>query len=410
MEFMPTTRIEINLDHFIHNLRQVKSFLSPGTALCAVVKGDAYGHGAVEMARVAAAFGADYLAVTTLEEGLELRYAGIDTPVLLMGALLPQEMPPAVAHDLTVTVSDYRQIEALAKAAEEQKKKVRVHLKVETGMGRYGVAPGEAADFARAISAHESLLLEGVYTHFAQGDKPSAVKQQLTLFQQALQAIEAEGLHIPLRHAANSAATLTCPQSWFDMVRVGNLLYGQVPAPGINCPLALKETWEMKSRIVAVKNVPKGSGVGYGSEYIAKADTRIGVVPVGYVDGFLVQPQVRSTIKDALRQGLKLLARALNLSRVRVTVSVNGKAVPVIGRVAMQTMMLHLANHPDIQVGDEVIIPMRRTNAASRLARVYFFQGQPVRCRTLLATEDLCPAVDAAYREAAAALGKGKSE
>lgn len=328
-----TNYVEIDEAAIAGNARALCRVIRPGAALMAVVKADGYGHGGALAARAALRGGASMLAVATAEEGEALREEGIVAPVLVLGNVEPNSAGAAVRLGLDQTVCDRPGIAALEEAARTLGKRVPVHLKLDTGMGRLGVRdPGEAAALAQAIADADHLSFAGVFTHFACADDPSAdayTRMQLGRFLDMLQVIRRSPGSSPLRHAANSAATLRFPQAHFDMVRVGIALYGAPPA---DPPALLRPAMRWVTRTSMVKNLPEGESVSYGAAFTARRPTRLMVLPVGYADGY--------------RRSLGGRAQVL----------VRGRRAPIVGRICMDQCMADVTDVPDCMAGDEVVL------------------------------------------------------
>jgi len=378
--------VEINSDAIFHNVNTIKKRLAPGVKLMAVVKADAYGCGAVETARVAADAGADFFGVTTLEEGLELRYGGITRPILVL-APLAGGASLAAGNRLAVTLAGIEKIEDLATGAKAMGKTLDVHIKVETGLGRTGLLPGDVVKAAIAIRDAPYLNLEGVFTHFATAGRDNRfVEQQFQVFLQVREALQAAGIKIPLGHVCNSAATFLHKDMHLDMVRVGTLLYGQYPG-GINqnWGLDLQNPFTVRARILHIWNAPAGSAIGYGRDYVCPRDTKVGVIPVGLADGFGVQPVSRpKSLPDLIRTiGKAVLAYLGRKQGLESFINYKGSYLPLIGRVGMQLTMVDLSKSPAAQPGDVVEIKLRRLAASARLPRVYTKEGKPYKVRGL---------------------------
>ena len=257
---------EVDLGAIKNNVRHIRSTLRKGVRFCAVVKADAYGHGAVPVAKAVLAAGADQLAVAMLQEAVELRQAGIEVPILILGYTPPEEAAQVVAQKVTAAVYSLETAEALSHAAQQLGCKAIVHLKVDTGMGRIGVQPEEAGVFAAQVAALPGIEVEGVFSHFATADceDKSYAHEQFRRFQEALQNIEAHGVKVAVRHIANSAATLELPEYHLDMVRPGIILYGIWPSEEVKRSLPLRPAMSWKACVSHVKCVPPGSPVSYG--------------------------------------------------------------------------------------------------------------------------------------------------
>ena len=339
--------VEIDLGAIAHNYKEIRKHMQPDAKLCAVVKADAYGHGAIAVARKAIAAGAEYLAVATISEAMKLREAGFTTPLLILGLTKPDSSFDIVDAELTQTVCRIDLVQALSAEAVAQGKRVKVHLAVDTGLGRIGVHPAEAADFARVITAMPGIELEGVFSHFALADitdKTFSI-EQIRRFQEACDAIAAAGIEVPIRHIAESAAILDLPDVHFDMVRAGILQYGLWPSDEVTHPLQLRPAMKFCARIVYIKTIPPGTSIGYGRNFIAARESRIATISVGYADGYL----------RAYKGGF---------------VEVRGKRAPIAGRICMDQCMIDVTDIPEAKLGDIVTLFGSETLTADDLARL----------------------------------------
>ena len=327
------TYAEVNLDAIRQNVRTLRALLPRAVKICGVVKADGYGHGAVRVSQALEAEGIDMLAVALVEEGAELRAAGVQTPILVMGVMPDDEIGHALELDLTATVVDRASAAALDRRAAKRRATARAHLKIDTGMNRLGVRAEEVAEVAAAIARMKHLALEGAFTHFAcaDGDDQRASREQLRRWKAALQAMEAAGVRPPLLHAANSSALIRMPESHFGMVRSGLALYGVPPCKAAQA-VPLRPALAVKTRVVHLKRVRAGEGVSYGHRWRARRDTVVGVLPIGYADGY---------------------PRALSAGgQARVA----GRLVPVAGTVCMDAVMVDLTDVPDARPGLEVTL------------------------------------------------------
>ncbi len=254
----------------------------------AVVKANAYGHGAVEVARTAITQGASYLAVALVEEGIELRQAGIGIPILVFGGFFPEQIADFLRHDLEMTLYAEDQLAGLRRECQRLGKQARVHVKVDTGMGRVGVAYERAVDFVARVAEIPELELVGLYTHFATSDERDKEFSHLQLrrFREVVDRLQERGVRVPIKHAANSGAILDLPDTYFDMVRPGIMLYGYYPSTETSESLPLKPAMTLKSRVIFVKEVPTGTPVSYGRTFVTRKPTRIATIPLGYADGY----------------------------------------------------------------------------------------------------------------------------
>lgn len=337
---------EINLSALRHNFQTVKGHLSPATRLLAVVKANAYGHGLVEVARVTLEEGAAFLGVSSIEEGILLRQAGIQHPVLVLGSLYPFENFSAILeYQLTPTIASLAAAERLDGLTRPRGLRWPVHLKLDTGFGRIGVSRAHALDFIRKAAGLEGLVLEGIYTHFATSDTdPAYTQEQIRQFKGLLQAARQQGIRIPIAHAANSAALLRFPETHLELVRPGISLYGVAPFPMPEADLALEPALCWKTRVIYVKTVPPGCSISYGRTYVSTRPTRVATLAVGYADGY---PRLLSNRGEVL---------------------LRGRRVQVIGRVTMDMMMVDATDLPDCRVGDEAVLLGSAGGAGDRIA------------------------------------------
>lgn len=325
-----STWVEVDLGAIEDNLRYFRR-ISPA-ALMAVVKANAYGHGAVPVARAALRAGAGWLGVARHDEAMQLRQAGIDARLLLLGYTPPDQLENAIRQRDSLTVWSEEQIAQAAAIAQRVGSVAQLHLKVDSGMNRLGTKPEHALRLARQIASTPGAQFEGVFTHFARADEAERLPtdRQQALFKQVVDQLEAQDLRPPWVHAANSAASLTRPAAHYDLIRLGIAMYGLHPSKECPNPDEIRPALSWKSVLSQVKLVPAGEGVSYGHIYHTQDDERIGTVPVGYADGFRRCP------------GNQVL--------------VAGVRVPVVGRVCMDQIMVQLDEAPGANVGDEVVL------------------------------------------------------
>lgn len=328
---------EIDLGRLRRNLQLIRRDLPRAVKLLAVVKDEAYGHGAADVARIALEEGAWGFGLSTLEEAMHLRDAGITAPLLLLGERQPAELEWCVAHDLTVCVNEPHNIRALAKIAADFGKRVPVHLKINTGMSRYGARWDEAPPLIEKILAEKSLLLEGVMTHFAQSDETDKTfaDLQFARFSEVLRALEEKKIPVPLRHCCNSGGFLDLPHAHLDLVRVGILLHGVFPSEVCRKIAGIEPVMAVKARIAAIQKMKPGEVVGYGMRYTATSERRIAILPIGYGDGF---PRVRN-------EGCALI---------------HGRRAPLVGGIAMDALTVDVTDIPQAQMWDEAVIMGRQ--------------------------------------------------
>jgi alanine racemase len=330
---MRPTRVEISLSAIEANVG-VACRLAATARLMAVVKADAYGHGAVPVAETVLRAGATWLGVATPEEGALLREAGIRSPILVLGPTPPDQAELSVIHGLDQCVTDPTQVEALDRAAEARGGIVAAHLKVDTGMGRVGVAPREVRRLAERIGALRGVRLVGLMTHFAEAEaeEPAFTREQLTRFLEAEGALREAGIRVPLLHAANSAALLYHPAARLNLVRPGILLYGCHPGRPRPGDPVLRPALRFRTAISQVKVLPAGASVSYGRMFVAPREMRVATLPVGYADG---------------------LSRLLSN---RGQVLIRGRRAPIVGRVCMDMTMVDVTDLAEVRPGDEVVL------------------------------------------------------
>ncbi len=325
-----STWAEIDLGAIAANIRHCSNYTQ--TPIMAVVKANAYGHGLAPIAQESVRSGASWLGMARSDEALELRRAGLNGPILLLGYTPPGQYAEVIANRVSLTVWDIDQIQAAAAAAATIGEPARIHIKVDSGMSRLGVQTEEALELARAASATQNIIFEGLFTHFAKADEldPGPTDAQERRFQGLLQALDAAGLRPPLVHAANSAASLSRPKACFNLIRVGIAIYGMHPSAECPLPPEFRPALAWKATLSQVKTLPAGRGVSYGHIYTTQGNERIGTVPVGYADGYRRVPGNWTLV--------------------------GGRRVPVIGQVCMDQIMLQLDAVPEARAGDEVVL------------------------------------------------------
>ncbi len=328
------TWVEIDLEAVAGNVRAIAERVGPAVEVMAVLKADAYGHGAAPIAHTALNNGATWLGVACLGEALELRRAGISAPILTLGYTPPWQAREAVLADAVTTLFSLEVAQALSRAAVDLGRMARAHIKVDTGMGRLGLLPDEAAAFVREVVALPGLEVGGIFSHMAAADEadPAYTLWQLERFEGVLAALRAEGILPPRVHAANSAATLRFPQSHYTMVRVGLAMYGLNPSSDVPVPPGFAPALRFACQVAQVKEMPAGSYVSYGCTFRTERPSRIAVIPVGYADGFRRAPAHWGQVL------------------------VRGRRAPVVGRVCMDQSMIDVTDIPGVRAGDEVVL------------------------------------------------------
>jgi len=326
-------RAEVDLGAVAHNVAALAELAQPA-ALCAVVKADGYGHGAIAVSETALDAGATWLGVALVEEGAVLRKAGIEAPILLLSQPREADLLAAVRYDLRISVYTMAGVDAVAAAASKVGAVANLHLKVDTGMNRVGARPADAVSLAAAIAAQPSLRLEAVWTHCAVADEPGNpfTDLQLDRFDAVVADLSAAGLRPPLRHVANSAAAIDHPRARLELVRSGIAIYGIPPSPALADRVALRPALSLRAELAMVKRVAAGEGVSYGLRHRFERDTTVATVPIGYADG---------------------VPRRLSLMGGEVLVG--GRRRPLVGVVTMDQLMVDCGDD-DVDVGDEVVL------------------------------------------------------
>ena len=327
------TVARISLSALSHNYEEVMR-RAGGRKVLAVVKAQAYGHGLVPVARHLLGQGAHMLGVALVEEGRQLREAGIEAPILVMGPVFPEQADAVVAWRLTPALSNSTVARALAEAARRRSVRIAVHVKVDTGMSRTGVSPEAATDLVQELMALEGIVVEGLMTHFADADlrDKAFAAQQMEQFEKLLKVLADRGIDIPLRHAANSAAILDYQRALFTMVRPGLMLYGYDPVEGNASGVDLQPVLSLLTKIFLLKKLPPGTPVSYGRTFVTGRESLIATIPIGYADGF---SRSLSNCGEALVRGVR---------------------APVAGRVCMDMTMLDVTDVPGVREGDEVVL------------------------------------------------------
>ena len=336
--YQKRTWAEINLDSVKHNYNIIRSQLNNGTKLCCVVKANGYGHGAVQLSKLYENLGADFLAVSNVEEAIQLRKASINIPILILGYTDPQCAADLANNRITQCVFSFEYGESLSLNAVEQGVEVSIHIKLDTGMGRIGFqcTNGEL-DKAEKVCGMPGLKADGIFTHFASADEGDGGRDytlgQFNKFMDSISYLEAKGIKFNIRHCANSAGLFDYPQMHLDMVRAGIVLYGLQPSGVLYNPGELKQVMELKTIIDHIKTVPVDTCISYGREFKATSEMRVATIPIGYADGLW-----RSNYRN------------------HMVVEVEGKLAPIIGRVCMDQCMIDVSDIPEAGINSEVIV------------------------------------------------------
>ncbi len=346
------TWAEIDLRAIEYNYKKVRKLVGRDVNIMVVVKANAYGHGTVEVSAVLEKLGANYLGVATTDEAVRLRDHGIKTPILVLGSVLPDEVRTAVEKEISLTLCSADLLDAIKKECESCGLKANVHIKIDTGMGRIGIWHEEALNFIKNLAHGEkNIFIEGIYTHFSSAGRDDFfTNYQIEAFEKLLTQLEGFDIRIPLRHAANSIATVDFERSHLNMVRPGLIIYGMYPKYTFPKLIKLRPALVLKTKIVYIKDTPSGRSISYGRTYVTQRETRIATLPIGYADGY-----------------------ARNLSN-RAEVLVKGRLAHVVGKVTMDQTMIDVGHIKGVKVGDEVVLIGRqgrneiRTEKLARLA------------------------------------------
>lgn len=333
---------EIDLEALTSNMREIRRITSPSAKIMAVVKANGYGHGAVEVSRAVLACGADWLGVARVDEGLLLREAGIESPILVLGYLTPEQFPDLIRGRLSLAVYRRDLALALAETAAAARTRARIHFKIDTGMGRLGwLAGAKAVRDILELAGNRHLEAEGIFTHFAAADSadPGYTRKQFSRFTAMIDELRRNGLEIPIKHAANSAALMEMPETHLDLVRPGIILYGLYPSGEVNKNvIKLRPAMSLKAKVAHVKSVPAGFKVSYGCTHTTEKSTVIATLPLGYADGY-------SRLLSAKGYAL-----------------IHGRRAPVVGRVCMDQIMVEVGHIPGVKVGDEAVLIGRQAD------------------------------------------------
>jgi len=327
---------EINLDNLAHNMREIRRLTDKNAMVTAVIKADGYGHGAKHIVETLLENGADRFAVAVLDEALDLRGFGIGKPILIMGYTQPERAREVVENDIEQAVYTYEVAKAISDESVKQNKKAKIHIKIDTGMGRIGLRPEEkVVDFVKKISKLPNIIIEGIFTHFAiadDADKDYTYKQ-FEKFNWTINKLKEAGIKINIRHCANSATIIDLPDMHLDMVRAGIILYGLAPSFDVMLDrIDLKQVMSLKACISHVKEIEADESVSYGRKYIAAKKSKIASLPLGYADGYT---RMLSGKAEALVKGVR---------------------VPIAGRICMDQCMIDVTGIDDVNVGDEVVL------------------------------------------------------
>ncbi|MEA3507391.1 MAG: alanine racemase [Synergistota bacterium] len=342
------TRLEVNLENVRYNYRLIQRHVG-GARVMAVIKANSYSLGALPMAWTLRQAGADFFAVATPDEALELREGGLTCPVLVLGPAPYEAAPQFVRFGVRATVTDMEMAQAMSDAAVRQGRRAFIHLKIDSGLGRIGFFPGVAEKVAEEIAALPGIDMEGAFTHFALADtgEMTYTREQYDRFVEVLDNLSKKGITFRVRHCCNSAATLEAPEMVLDAVRPGHIIHGMYPSPEVRRSIIVKPCLEFKTAIAALRELPEGTGVGYGQNYVTAKEETIAALPLGYADGYFRELWNRNT-----------------------EVLVRGRRCPVVGRICMDQTMVNVSSVPGVSVGDEVVLIGRQGEAEVSLDEI----------------------------------------
>ncbi|MCK4463970.1 MAG: alanine racemase [Candidatus Omnitrophica bacterium] len=348
MKIYRPTWAEIDLDAIKQNYRTIKKVVAPSVKVMAVVKANAYGHGSIRVSKTLERERISYLGVATLDEAISLRKADVKAPILILGSIFPHETKAAQKFDITLTLCNKELLNALDK----DKLKVKVHIKVDTGMGRIGVWHEDALDFIKRVKQSKFIEIEGIYTHFSIAGRDKFFTQyQIDSFEDLIKKLKTRDIDIPLKHAANSIAVVDWKDSHLNMIRPGIIIYGIYPKRNFPKSINLKPTFSLKTKIAFLKNTPAGRSISYGRTYITQKPTKIATLPIGYADGY---------------------GRILSN---KAQVLIKGKSAPVVGKVTMDQSMVDVGHIKDVKVGDEVVLIGKQKKQEIRIEKLARLAG-----------------------------------
>ncbi|MDP2912869.1 MAG: alanine racemase [Candidatus Omnitrophota bacterium] len=343
------TWAEVDLKAIEYNYKQVRRVVGKLTKVMAVVKANAYGHGTVEVSGVLERLGVDYLGVATTDEAVRLRDYGVRAPILILGSVLPSEVSSAIEKGITLTLCSDDLLDAIRRETAAGLR-AKVHIKIDTGMGRIGIWHEEALNFIKNLAQDNFIEIEGIYTHFSSAGRDDFfTNYQIEAFEKLLAQLDGFDIRIPLAHAANSIATVNFKRSRLNLVRPGLIIYGMYPKHTFPKLIKLKPALSLKTRVVYIKDTPPGRSISYGRTHITEIDTKIATLPIGYADGY-----------------------ARNLSN-KAEVLVRGRRARVVGRVTMDQTMIDVGHIKGVEIGDEVVLIGRQGRdeiRAEKLARL----------------------------------------
>ena len=336
LDYMNRVYLKIDLDKICKNINEVIKKVGKDTKVLAIVKGDAYGHGAIEVTKALSEIGTYGFAVATVGEALALRRAGITKPILILDFVFPNQFETIIRNDIMLTVFQYGIAKELNEAAGQMGTTVHIHIKVDTGMGRIGFIPDEdSIDEICRIAQLPNIEIDGIFTHFACADMTdkTSMNKQYELFKSFVRKLEERGINIPIKHVCNSAAIIDMDDGFLNLVRSGIVTYGLYPSEEVHKEnLKIEPAMELHSVVINIKTIHKGDTVSYGSTYVAEKPTVIATIPVGYADGY---PRLLSN---------------------KGSVLIHGKRAKIVGKICMDQFMVDVTDIPDVSIGDNVTL------------------------------------------------------
>ncbi len=381
--FLEDKWIEIDVLAIKRNLNAIQAHLDERVRLIAVIKANGYGQGAVEMARILYQNGVDFFAVTLLEEALEIRQAGIRASIMLLSPITTEnQVKCAIENRITLIITSMYDAQLVDMVSRQLKVAVNIHLKVDTGLGRFGIDENELLEIGAFLKDNPYIYLEGIFTHMAEAGNEKYTRQQFAQFQDIISFLEANNIHIPVKHCANSTVFLKYPFMHLNAVRIGTLLSGQFPVGKIPHPFTLIDPFAYKTRVIAIRALPAASFLGYFRTYRLKQEAQVAVIPVGFNDGLMLEVANPPTnFLDLLKILARQFLKYFNFPRFNVMVKIKGHFYPIRGKVFMQMALIELPIHSDVGIGDIVEVPMRKTLINRNVNYVYVKDGIPGKVR-----------------------------
>lgn len=371
--------VEIDVSAIKDNLQKVRDYLDDEVRLIAVIKANAYGHGIAEVARILYQNGVDFFAVSYLKEALEIREAGIRASIMLFSPLIDEkQVRLAIENNITLVITSLYDCNLVDKVSSQLKSRVTVHLKVDTGLGRFGIDEDELLDICNNLKNNPYIYMEGIFTHMAEAGNEKYTVKQFNRFLEIIKMLEDHDIKIPVKHCANSTVFLKYKNMHLNAVRIGTLLSGQFPVGTIPKPFNLSDPFTFKTKIIAVRTLKKGSFLGYFRTYRLKQDAKVAVIPVGFNDGLALEVANPPTnFIDLMKIMLRTLLRYFNFPRFNTYVKIKNNFYPIRGKVFMQMSLIEIPVDSYINVGDVVEVPMRKTIISKDIKRYYIKEGVP---------------------------------